>query len=37
MKIKELLKDCPEFEGDQTIIYLLKDDPNFKNAKSATD
>lgn len=37
MEIKELLKDYPEFEGDQTIIYLLKDDPNFKNAKSATD
>lgn len=37
MKIKELLKDYPEFEDDQTIIYLLKDDPNFKDAESATD
>lgn len=37
MEIKKLLKDYPELESNQTIIYLLKDDPNFKNAESATD
>lgn len=37
MKIKELLKDYPEFEDETLIISSLEEDPNFKNAKSATD
>lgn len=37
MKIKELLKDYPEFENETLIISSLEKDPNFKNAKSATD
>lgn len=37
MKIKELLKDYPEFEDETLIISSLEKDPNFKNAKSATD
>lgn len=37
MKIKELLKDYPEFENETLIISSLEKDPNFKNAKSAAD
>lgn len=37
MEIKELLKDYPEFEDETLIISSLEEDPNFKNAKSATD
>lgn len=37
MEIKELLKDYPEFEDETLIISSLEKDPNFKNAKSATD